>query len=90
MARFHLVARRRLLLVLLGGALTLWLQQGVCVGSSSLTLAEVKPSWGRAQQTLLTGHEYSNPPAGFFVSLSLSLPRARREDQGRRTVQASA
>ncbi|WP_395841672.1 RHS repeat-associated core domain-containing protein [Archangium violaceum] len=56
-----------------GTYLQVMLMQGACAGSSSLTLAEVKPAWGRARETLVTGHASPNPypPAGFSTTLTL-------------------
>nr|QKW93830.1 hypothetical protein [Vitiosangium cumulatum] len=56
-----------------GSYLQVWLEDDACAGSSSLTLAEVQPAWGRARQTDLSGYESPNPypAAGHHVSLSL-------------------
>ncbi|WNG39673.1 RHS repeat-associated core domain-containing protein [Archangium violaceum] len=56
-----------------GSYLQVWLERGTCTGSSSLTLAQVQPSWGRAQQKNLEGYEspHPYPAAGHHVSLSL-------------------
>ncbi|XXF79492.1 DUF6531 domain-containing protein [Myxococcaceae bacterium GXIMD 01537] len=54
-----------------GSSILVMLQQGTCAGSSSATLVEVKPAWGRAQQTALSGYAYTNPPAGFKASLTI-------------------
>jgi RHS repeat-associated protein len=54
-----------------GHSVILYLMQGACAGSSSLTFVEAKPSWGKAQQTVLSGYEYADPPTGFTTSLSL-------------------
>jgi RHS repeat-associated protein len=56
-----------------GSYLQILLEQGSCAGSSSLTLAAVKPAWGRAQETLVTSHASPNPypPAGYSTTLSL-------------------
>ncbi|MCY1040259.1 DUF6531 domain-containing protein [Corallococcus sp. bb12-1] len=54
-----------------GHSVSLYLLKGVCAGPSSLTFAEAKPSWGKAKQTTLSGHDYTNPSTGFTASLSL-------------------
>ncbi|XXF76805.1 DUF6531 domain-containing protein [Myxococcaceae bacterium GXIMD 01537] len=51
---------------------SLFLMPGGCGGAPpSLEFTEAKPSWGKAQQTMLSGYDYSDPAVGFTTSLSL-------------------
>ncbi|OJH42057.1 hypothetical protein BON30_02200 [Cystobacter ferrugineus] len=57
-----------------GTSLQVWLEQGTCTGSSTVTLEEVKPLWGRARVTPLSGYESPKPypSAGYSTTLSLA------------------
>ncbi|MBM7112985.1 RHS repeat protein [Archangium primigenium] len=59
-----------------GASIQVVLEPGACAGPSSFTLAEVKPTWGRASETVLTGHAspHPYPAAGSTTTLSLSSP----------------
>ncbi|XXF76803.1 DUF6531 domain-containing protein [Myxococcaceae bacterium GXIMD 01537] len=59
-----------------GHSVSVYLMDGAmigtpCAGPSSVKFAEAKPTWGKAQQTMLSGYSYTDPAVGFTTSLSL-------------------